>query len=249
MSQKNVLIIAPHPDDAEIFMGGTIAYLKSSGFNVTILDLTKGELSSRGTLEQRIIEKNNASEILNIDQRICANLPDGAVDPNPDQILALVTILREQKPDLVFAPYLENRHPDHLHAHHLVRESLFMANLKKYTDSKCLPPHSVNSIFWYMARTEFKPSFLVDISAFKEIKESAINAYGSQVKPGDATTHGTLVGSALSLHAINARDSYFGSMAGVKYAEPFYHDAPLLLSNESIFSTKQNTNSRFIYPS
>jgi len=249
MPQKNVLVIAPHPDDAEIFMGGTIAYIKSTGHKVTILDLTLGELSTRGTLAQRNIEKTNATEILTLDQRICANLPDGAISTNPNQILTLATILREQKPDLVFAPYLENRHPDHLHAHHLVREALFMANLKKYTDQKCQEPHSVNSIFWYMARTEFRPSFLVDITAFKEIKKRAISAYGSQVNPVDTTTHDTLVGSTLSLHAIDARDAYYGSMAGVKYAEPFYHDAPLILSSKSIFATVQNTNSRFIYPS
>ena len=248
MTQQKALIIAPHPDDAEIFMGGTIAYLKSINFSVTILDLTKGELSSRGTVEDREKEKSLAASILNLDKRLCANFPDGAIRSEPSQIALLVTILRNEKPDIVFAPYVEYRHPDHLNAHHLVRDALFMANLKNYADLENQNAHSVPSIYWFMARYEFKPSILVDITAYKSIKETAVNAYSSQVKPEENSKHQTLVGSSLSNHAIEARDAYYGSMAGVKYAEAFYHDSPLIVSKSTIFETKQNSNSRFIYP-
>jgi len=248
MTLQKALIIAPHPDDAEIFMGGTIAYLKSINFHVTILDLTKGELSSRGNLEIREKEKTLAASILSIDQRLCAELPDGGIQSSPSQVISLVTILREHQPNIVFAPYAESRHPDHLNAHILSRDALFMANLKKYSDLKAQLPYSVGSIYWYMARMEFNPSILLDITAFKTIKEKAVNAYISQLDPDSKESHETLVGSSLSKHAIEARDAYYGSMAGVRYAEPFFHDSPILVSSGSIFLTKQNSNLRYIYP-
>lgn len=248
MTSQKALIIAPHPDDAEIFMGGTIAYLKSIGFDITILDLTKGEMSSRGTLELREKEKTLAASILGIDERLCAELPDGGILSNPSQLLTLVTILREECPDIVFGPYTESRHPDHLNTHKLVRDALFMANLKKFSDHKAQPPHSVSSIYWYMARMEFRPSILVDITAFKSVKQQAIDAYSSQVDADPKQSHETLVGSSLSKHAIEARDAYYGSMAGVRYAEAFFHDSPILVSSDSIFFTKQNSSLRFIYP-
>lgn len=248
MKTLKALVIAPHPDDAEIFMGGTIAYLKDKQCSVTILDLTKGELSTRGTLATRGQETAKASSILSIDKRICADLPDGGIQANPKQVAALVTIIREEKPDILFAPYTEGRHPDHHNTHLLTKDAIFMANLGKYTDNKTQVPHLTSSVYWYMARSEFKPSILVDITAFRALKMQAIEAYQGQVKPGSSNEPKTLVSSELSLHSIEARDAYYGSMGGVKYAEPFFHSGPIMVSEHSIFNTSQDSNSRFIYP-
>ncbi len=249
MTDKKALIIAPHPDDAEIFMGGTIAYLKSLNFHVTILDLTKGEMSSRGTFEERHKEKTLAAQVLGIDERLCADLPDGKIAVNDTQLLTIVGFLRKVKPSLLFAPYREDRHPDHLNTHKLIRDAVFMSNLKKLNDQQGGLPFIVSSVYWYMTRLEFKPSVLVDISAFKGIKDKSVLAYNSQVIPNpDSYEHQTLVGSSLSLHAIEARDAYYGSMAGVRYAEAFYHDSPIVVSNTSIFESNQFSNQRYIYP-
>lgn len=248
MSNIKVLVIAPHPDDAEIFMGGTIAYLKDIGCSISILDLTKGELSTRGSTLERMKEAEKASNILNIDKRICADLHDGGIQANSQQTKTLVTLIREAQPDILFAPYFENRHPDHNNTHLLVKDAIFMSNLRKYPDNKGQAPHLVPSVFWYMARAEFKPSFIVDITKFKVIKDNAVNAYQSQVKPKPSTESQTLIGSDLSLHAIAARDGYYGSMIGVQFGEPFYHDGPLVNSEKSILETPQNSYSRFIYP-
>lgn len=248
MKPPKVLIIAPHPDDAEIFMGGTIAYLKDKGCHLTLLDLTKGELSTRGNLAERSKETKMASSVLQIDNRLCADLPDGGIQVTANQIKSLITIIREVKADIIFGPYKENRHPDHLNAHLLLKDALFLANLKKYPDNKAQQPHLTDTVYWYMTRSEFTPSILVDITAFKNIKTKAIESYQGQVIPALPNEPKTLVGSELSLHSIDARDAYYGSMGGVKYAEAFYHDGPIMVSESSIFNTPQQSNSRYIYP-
>lgn len=245
MKNKTVLIFAPHPDDAEIFCGGTIAFFSQNGFSVTLADLTAGEMSSNGTLETRQSEKLNAQTILSVKNRLCLDLPDTNIKATAEQVATVVHAIRSVKPDLILGPYEEHRHPDHLNSYQLIKEAIFKAGLKKYLSKNSSSPFNCESVYWYMTRTEFKPSVIVDTTKFLDTKLAAINAYHSQIT---ATTTETLIGSELTIHAIKARDAYYGSMIGVAYGEPLLHEGPLLINNTVLFNSPQGSNSRFIYP-
>lgn len=215
----DILVIAPHPDDAEIWCGGYIAKATSDGYHVGVLDLTKGELSSNGTLATRAKETAAASKILGLNYRGNANLPDGRISSSQDlHLRAVVKVLRETKPKLVLAPFFTDRHPDHEEASKLVERSIFFSALAKYSP-KLLSPHTVSSLCFYQLRTGFNPSFLVDISTVYETKLKAINCYKSQLN--SSTGRKTLIGDARTLEVIQARDTFYGSQLGVNFAEAF----------------------------
>jgi N-acetylglucosamine malate deacetylase 1 len=247
--ELDILVFAPHPDDAEIFCGGTIALL-SKKYRTGIIDLTRGENSSKGDPEKRKIETEAASEILSVHFRGNIEIPDGAVFKDhplniEEQIRRVCACIRMSKPSILLAPHGEHRHPDHQGAHKLVQESLFYATLrKKFTQ---WTPHTIPLCMYYMCRTAFKPSLIVDVTAEYQAKTDAIHAYASQISHS-ADSHTTLLSDPLSLASITARDAYFGSMIGAEKGEPFYITGPLPIRDPMAFLAANGPLKSFITP-
>jgi len=222
----DLLAIGPHPDDVELFCGGTLAEMVRRGHRVGILDLTRGELASNGTPEVRRAEAEAAAEILGVASRDNLELPDGGVSPgdDPAQVRALVQALRRLRPDLLLVPGTTARHPDHAAAGHLVRKATFLSGLRKLdADGE---PFRPKNVLTYMMRHRFTPSLLVDVSRAYETKLAAIRAHASQVAPAPDSVD-TLIGSTRAVRAIEDRDAHYGSMIGVLAAEPFFSEAAL----------------------
>jgi len=244
----DAIAFAPHPDDAEIFCGGTIAHLIKLGYKVGIIDLTQGEASSRGTLETRREETNKASSILGLHYRENICIPDLSVDQDghvsrSEQVKRVVSIIRKSQPQLVLAPYGENRHPDHQGSRQLLQDSFFIANVKSQLPE--YQPYQIPFILYYMSRTEFKPSIVIDVSDSYETKKLTMKAYSSQTARNN-DGHSTLVSHPLSQSSIEARDAYFGSMIGVQFGEPFHTDGPIPLYDPIKYSNEIGPIQRFI---
>lgn len=219
----DVLAVSPHPDDVEIWCGGTLAKLVSLGYRVGVVDLSRGELGTRGTPETRAAECAAATKVLQLAHRENLEFPDGAIGrtsrsdlTRDDQLHYVVSALRRHRPELVFVPYWHERHPDHESASKLLTEAIFLAGLKKFGLGECSRPRQV---LYYQIRYEFQPSFIVDTSAHEQQKLEAVRCYGSQVQAG--TDAPTLLSSELTLPALEARDRQYGAMIGVSFGEPF----------------------------
>lgn len=227
----DLLAIGPHPDDVELFCGGMVIKMASRGYQVGIVDLTRGELASNGDPEIRAVEAAEAARVMGLTTRENLALPDGALLPwSPHEALPderhhtptarVVEMLRRLRPTLVLIPWQKDRHPDHTQASALLSRAIFLSGLRRYTTAADLPPFAPQQVLFYAMRHTFSPSFLVDISAHAEQKKQAILCHASQVTPKNGAA--TLVGSPQSLDAIDARDRFYGSMLGVERAEPFY---------------------------
>lgn len=219
------LVFAPHPDDAEIFVGGTIATLVSRKYRVGLVDMTRGELGSQGTVSSRKAEAKRADEILRIASRKNLGLKDGGLSDlgNKRNISSIVREIRLGRPSVIIAPYWEDRHPDHVGASRLVQQAVFFAALRKYALTGTTP-HAVDQVLYYPTRVAVEPSLVVDTSASFKTKLEAINCYNGQIKRDPKLALKgikTLVSSPLALSSIEHRDGYFGSMIGVRYGEPF----------------------------
>ncbi len=225
-SKFDLLAFGAHADDVEIGMGGTMAKYSHQGYNVAICDLTKAELSSNGTVELREKEANKAQEILGVKKRVQLDLPDRGIFITPDHINKAVSIIREFRPQIVFAPYYEDRHPDHGNCATLIKEAIFSARIKNYEDELKLPAHKVDAFYYYMINGFHKPSFIVDISNEIELKVKALNAYESQFTKQPKSVETPLTNGYIE--SVLARESLYGKEVGVEYGEGFISDAPLL---------------------
>lgn len=210
------LVIAAHPDDAELSLGGTILRLKSEGAKVGILDLTDGEPTPYGSPEIRQQETAKATAVLGIDWRGNLGLQNRLLQPGLQARGLLAGMIRDLRPKFLFAPYWEDSHPDHLAASELIEAARFWAKLTK-TD---LPgqPHYPQRILYYLAfhlRLNRKPSFVLDVTDFHEKKMQAIQCYDSQFIQGRPTAPPTF------LDEIRDRSRYWGWTIGTTYGEPF----------------------------
>ena len=228
----DVLAIGPHPDDVELFCGGTLAALAARGYRVGILDLTRGELATNGTPEQRAVEAGMAAEVLGVVHRENLGLPDGcvgyvsvdaahgAMQYAEGHVGRLVAALRRLRPEVVMAPAWRERHPDHEAASALATRAVFFANVGGFATPGGEARWKVREVLYYPMRVAVEPSLCVDISAARDAKRDAIACYGSQV----ARTGGdlpTMVNDPRSTAAVFARDAYWGAHIGVDAAEPF----------------------------
>lgn len=210
------LVIAPHPDDAELAAGGTILLLRAQGASVGVLDLTDGEPTPYGSPEIRRAETAAASALLGLDWRGNLALPNRALVADLDARRRLAEMLRQLRPRYLFAPYWEDAHPDHVAASALIDAARFWAKLTK-TDFAGTP-HYPQRIFYYFSvhlRLHPRPSFVMDITPFLETKMRAIACYHSQFIEGRPTTPPTL------LDDLRDRARYWGWSIGTAYGEPF----------------------------
>lgn len=213
----DALVIAPHPDDAELGMGGTILKFKAEGRSIGILDLTDGEPTPHGSREIRARETAAATAILGVDWRGNLGLPNRSLEATLEARAKLACVFREHKPRWLFAPYWVDAHPDHLAAIDLVEAARFWSKLTK-TEMPFEPHHPERIIYYNCVhlRVVDKPAFVVDISEFWEQKLAAIRCYESQFITGRPTEPPTM------LDRLRDQAAYWGWSISVKYGEAFH---------------------------
>ncbi len=238
MKTLDLLAVAAHPDDVEISCAGTLLVAKKLGKRVGILDLTRGELSSRGTVETRQIETDIASSILQLDERINLDIPDGQIDISRDNMMKLVRVIRSTRPTILLSPPKDERHPDHEAASELVKQASFYAGLKKietFDDSgtKHLP-YRPNLVLQYMQSSSFIPSVIIDVTDVFEDRMKAVLAYSNQFgldSNGNLITNDndskTFLTNNEFFKTIEARARYFGFLIGTTFGEPFFMAEPI----------------------
>ena len=212
----DVLVVAPHPDDAEIGVGGTLVCCQRLGLRIGIVDLTSGEPTPHGSLETRARETAAATKALALDWRHNLGLPNRSLEPTLEARRALATVFRLTRPKLILAPYWEDSHPDHIAASSLVDAARFWSKLSR-TDlpgEPYLPPR-VLYFFSIHLRIHPQPAFVFDISDAIDSKMEAIRCYESQLVTGRSPEFPT------ALDDIRDRARYWGWSIGAKYGEPF----------------------------
>jgi bacillithiol biosynthesis deacetylase BshB1 len=226
----DLVAFAPHPDDAELACGGTLARLASMGYGVGIVDLTEGETGTRGAADIRSRERKKATKVLGLSFREVIGLPDtGLLRSDREQLETVVESLRRHRPRVVLAPHWGDRHPDHVEAGHLVASAYFLAGVSKFGGD--LRPFKPSALVYYPGSFEFEPSFIVDISAQFETKMEAIACYSSQFSERAAGEPDTDIARPHFLERIRARARHFGLMVGVEYGEPFFMNRPVVVSD------------------
>jgi bacillithiol biosynthesis deacetylase BshB1 len=225
----DILAIAAHRDDVEQTCGGTLLKAAQRGQRTGILDLTQGEMGTRGTAEDRAREAADAAKILGAGWRRALDIPDGRVENTWENRLKVASVIRETRPRVIILPYWKGRHPDHYTASLLGYEACFLAGLSKLNpgtpasaaeDTTKLPPHRPFKIIYATLYHDVRPSFVVDITQQFEQKFASILAYKSQFSDQEAGKD--LFPAHDEIHVrVESMARFYGALGGVTYAEPF----------------------------
>ncbi len=227
MAQKlDILVFGAHPDDAELGAGATIAKEIAQGKKVGIVDLTRGELGTRGSAEIRSREAARAAEILGISVRENLEFRDGFFRNDPQHQMAVIRQIRKYRPDIVLCNAIRDRHIDHGRGSDLVSDACFLSGLIKIDtqlegDDRWQEPWRPKNVYHYIQWKNLKPDFVVDVSGFIGKKLEAIRAYDSQFFDPDSKEPETPISSANFLESVEYRSRDLGRLAGVEYAEGF----------------------------
>lgn len=230
--ELDVLVFAAHPDDAELSMGGTIHKLAVNGKRIGIVDLCEGELGTRGNVETRKQEATDASKILKLTVRENLGLPDGEIRRSKEYVKAVVREIRKYKPKIIFAPFPNDRHPDHIGTSQIVKEAMFFSGVNKFEteiNGIVQNPYRPNKLFYYMQTFEFKPSFIVDISQNMDSKMDAVRAYKTQFYDPNSNEPETFISNPLFIQHLETRAKYYGFLIRKLYGEPFYSEEDIEL--------------------
>ena len=239
--KSNILFFGSHPDDVELSCGGTVLKYTSSGAGVRIIDLTQGELSTRGSVSLRKKESACAAKVLGISGREGLCIKDGNIENSVSNRQKVIRVIRKYKPEIIFLPYPSDRHPDHINASVLIRESSFYSGLEKITtklNGAKQNQHRPTKLIYFMQTYLFEPSFIVDISATFEKKMQAVKCYGSQFYNRKSKGPETFISDKKFLEYIEARAAFYGFQIGVKYGEPFYIEEKLNIDPLSLLTDK-----------
>ena len=213
----DVLAIAAHPDDVEQTCGGTLIRMAEMGYRTGVLDLTAGDMGSRGTPDERIAESEDAARHLMLAWRGNQHMPDARLENTLAARMTLAMRIRELKPRTVILPYWEARHPDHYRASEIGFEACFLAGLKKLDEQT--EPHRPQKILYSSLYADVKPSFIVDIGAQFERRMKTLLSYRSQY--GAAEPGGLFPGEPEIRERLGAIARFYGNLIGVRYGEPF----------------------------
>jgi bacillithiol biosynthesis deacetylase BshB1 len=224
----DILAIAAHRDDVEQTCGGTLLKMSQLGHRIGILDLTQGEMGTRGTAEDRAREADDAARILGVSWRRTLGIPDGRVENTWENRLKVATVIRETRPRVVILPYWKGRHPDHYTCSVLGYEACFLAGLAKLplsqpnstTVPQSLPPHRPFKIIYATLYYDIRPTFVVDIGAQFEGKFASIMAYKSQFTDQEAGKELFPAHEEIRKR-VDAMSRFYGMLGGITYAEPF----------------------------
>lgn len=231
----DILVIAAHPDDAEIALGGTIIKHISEGRKVGIIDLTCGERGTRGNAGIRLRESEEASRVLGLHHRSNLNLRDCFFGVTEENILKVVRVIRTFRPEILIANPRTDRHPDHGRASDLVREAVFMSRLAKIPTTDHVGNEQevweVKKLFYYIQDTYLEPDFYLDITPFYFRKEEAFRAYTSQFYNPASTEPETPISTPYYFEQVKARNVEWGRRIGVGFAEGLLTDKPIGLNS------------------
>jgi bacillithiol biosynthesis deacetylase BshB1 len=220
----DVLAFGTHPDDLEITCGGTLLKLRRKGWKIGAVDLTRGELGTRGSAEARARETSAANRILKLSFRTNLGIPDGNIELTQENMLAVVREIRLHRPRLVMAPHWEERHFDHVHASRLISEAAFYSGLAKIDTGQ--PAWRPFRVLYYLGRVGVRPSFIVDVSDSFDDKMNALRCYSTQVDAGRAGKSksagvATLISTPYAMQVFETLTRYYGAMIGAAHGEPF----------------------------
>ena len=213
----DLLVFGPHPDDLEIGIGGAIAKHVALGHAVGLCDLTRGELGSNGTPEERVTEAEAAREVLGARWRQNLSLPDGDIGGDPSHLRAIVEVIRRAKPRTIAVPYGRDRHPDHEAASRLLTRAAFLSGLARYTAEG--QKWRADWLLYYFINDSTRPSFVVDVSAHYPAKRAALACHRSQFAPPETGAAATRLNTPRFQQLIESRDAQFGALVGVEFAE------------------------------
>jgi len=238
----DVMVVSPHPDDAEIGCGGVIKNLTDLGKSVVFVDCTRGELGTRGSAELRATEAESAGKILGVSNRVNLEMPDCAVEYNTATVHKLATAIRKFTPLLVLIPPPQERHPDHVAVHQICKAANFVSGVKNVLlsdNGNDLSTHRAKTLVCYQLQYDFPslPDFYVDVTDTFKSKMDAILAYQSQFHVENSkhnTEPPTFISRPEYLLELEARARYYGSRIGTTYAEAFFCVEPLGLSSLSV---------------
>lgn len=224
MTKLDILVIAAHPDDAELGCSGTIAAHVSKGHKVGIVDLTKGEMGTRGTPEIRMKEAEEAAKILGLSARENLGFADVFFSDDKAHQLELVKVIRKYQPDIVLANAISDRHPDHAKGSSLATHACFMSGLRKIEtslDGYSQDPWRPKFVYHYIQNNYIQPDFIFDISDFWDTKVASIMAFKSQFYDPSNQEPASFISSPEFLPFIESRSREFGHRISVKYGEGF----------------------------
>jgi N-acetylglucosamine malate deacetylase 1 len=225
----DLLVFGPHPDDLEIGMAGTVRLHVELGARVGLCDLTRGELGSNGTPEERIGEAEAARAVLGAAWRVNLALPDGGLTLVREHVTPIVELVRGVRPAVVAINTATDRHPDHVAAHALLTRALFNAGLRRVACGG--EPWRPQQICEYFINDSATPSFVVDVSSVYDAKRTALACYRTQFTPAASDAVATRLTSPLFTQLIESRDAQFGATAGVRFAEGFVLRQPARLAH------------------
>ena len=231
----DLLVFGPHPDDIEIGLGGTVALHASRGDRVGLCDLTRGELGSNGTPEEREAEAEAAREVLGAAWRANLRWPDGGITGTDTQIADIVRLVRQSRPRVVAIPYWDDRHPDHRAASDVLRRGVFRSGLRRFelTGSGNLESWRPDWVCFYFINDSSSVSFAIDVSEHYQRKRDALACHRSQFAPAETGGVDTRLTSPRFQQLIESRDAHLGALSGVAFAEGIVVKEPLL--RDSLF--------------
>jgi bacillithiol biosynthesis deacetylase BshB1 len=243
----DILAIAAHRDDVEQTCGGTLLKMAQRGHRTGILDLTRGEMGTRGTAEDRRQEAEEAARILKVSWRLALDIPDGRVENTWENRLKVAQVIRQQRPRVVILPYWQGRHPDHYTASVLGYEACFLAGLSKLetnqalsqsdTDATKLSPHRPFKIIYATLYYDVRPTFVVDITEHFDTRFQSLMAYKTQFSDQEAGKD-LFPARAEIRSRIEAMARFYGMLGGVTYAEPFLQKEVGLVEDLTLIPVK-----------
>jgi bacillithiol biosynthesis deacetylase BshB1 len=218
------LFFAAHPDDIELSCGGTIIKFAKAGHAVGIIDLTRGEMGTRGTPATRKREARNAAKIMGAAFREQLDFGDGGLRTGRGEEMQIIEVVRRHRPSIIFAPWPDERHPDHARAGRVITEASFYAGLRALETG--LAAHRPQAVAYYLQNYMIPPSFVVDVTPAWKTKMRAVAAFKSQFHNPKSKEPQTFISSMKFLDMIEARGHHFGALIGVDYGEAYVTKQP-----------------------
>ena len=220
--ELDALAVFSHPDDAELSVAGTLLRLKSLGYRTGVLDMTRGEMGTRGTPELRAQEAVEAARLMKLDLRLNLGQPDGHIWLTDESRTAVVRVIRSHKPKVLLTTHWDDPHPDHANTCRIVRDAARLATMARYDEAGKQQPVPMPAIMHSLFSRHVVPSFIVDVTEFAEEKMAAIRAHASQFYRADSREPATRISDPAFVEQIEYRMRYFGALIGVAAGEPFF---------------------------
>jgi bacillithiol biosynthesis deacetylase BshB1 len=227
--QVDLLFISAHADDTELSCGGTIVRAVNDGLRVGLIDLTRGEMGTRGTPQLRAREAASSARILGAAFRKHLDFGDGGLRHTREEEREVIDLVRRYRPKIVFSPYPDERHPDHARAGRLITDASFYAGLRALRTK--LPAHRPQAVVYYLQNYMWTPSFVVDVTAAWETKMRAVAAFESQFYNPKSKEPASFISSKKFIDMIEARGKHFGALIGAEYGKAFVTKQPPKVEN------------------